>query len=171
MHITIPHEMYRQLIDHLFTDSTEQLAFLLAVPTDRQPLTLRVDALHCVPPEGFLIQTPYHLSLKDETRATMTKWAWDHGASLIEAHSHLGDLDAAFSPTDLTGLREFVPHIWWRLQGRPYAALVFTKVDFDALVWTKSPEVAHSLAALRVEGVHDRQPTSHTINWMMRHNK
>ncbi len=170
MYITISQEMYRQLLDHLFSDTIEHLAFLLATEADNESRTFRIQALHCVPPEGFSIQTPYHLSLEDDTRAGMIKWAWDHGASLIEAHSHLGDVEAAFSPTDLAGLREFVPHIWWRLQGRPYAALVFTKGDFDALVWTKSPQIAHPLTALRVEGVHDRQPTSHTINWM-RHNQ
>ncbi len=81
-----------------------------------------------------------HVSLPDETRSEIIQWAWAEGACLIEAHSHGRWSPAAFSPYDLRNLREWVPHLWWRLQGRPYAAIVTTTRDFDALAWIENPD-------------------------------
>jgi len=171
MLIIISLALHRQLLNHLFSGTTEQLAFLLATQTESPESGFNVEALRCIPPEGFYVQTAYHLSLASETRAEMIKWAWDHDSSLIEAHSHLDDEDPMFSPTDLAGLREFVPHVWWRLQGRPYAALVFSPQGYDALVWTKSPNVAHELTALRVLGQSDQRPTSLSITAMRQYHE
>ena len=129
-HITISSELYRRMLEHLFSGRTEQLAFLLATMAESDRETFRVFDLYCVPSMAFSVQTAYHINLGDEVRAQMIKWAWDNQSSLIEVHSHLGNVEAAFSPTDLAGLEEFVPHVWWRLQGRPYAALVFSRRDF-----------------------------------------
>lgn len=171
MFLTISRPLHRQLLNHLFSGTTEQLAFLLATQTESSEPGLNVEAVHCIPPDGFAVQTAYHLSLTSETRAEMIKWAWDLGASLVEAHSHLDHVDAMFSPTDLAGLREFVPHVWWRLQARPYAALVFSPQGYDALVWTKSPNVAHELTALRVPGQSDQRPTSLSITAMRQYHE
>ncbi len=160
--IIITSELYRRLLEHLFSGRTEQLAFLLATPSDSDRETLRVSDLYCVPPRAFSIQTAFHINLGDEVRAQMIKWAWDNQSSLIEAHSHLGDVDAEFSPTDIAGLDDFVPHVWWRLQGRPYAALVFSQRGFDGLVWMTSPKCFQELAVLSIAGLRDEHPTSLT---------
>ena len=162
-HITISSELYRRMLEHLFSGRTEELAFLLATPSENDRETLCVSDLFCVPSRAFSIQTTYHINLGDEVRAQMIKWAWDNQASLIEAHSHLGDFDAEFSPTDIAGLDDFVPHVWWRLQGRPYAALVFSQRGFDALVWMKSPKHFQELAVLHIAGLRDEHPTSLTM--------
>lgn len=161
--ITISSELYRRLHEHLFSGRTEQLAFLLATTGESYRETLHVSDLYCVPARAFSVQTAYHINLGDEVRAQMIKWAWDNQSSLIEAHSHLGNVEAAFSPTDLAGLEEFVPHVWWRLQGRPYAALVFSRRNFDALIWMTSPNVALELVSLNIVGLRDDHPTSLTI--------
>jgi hypothetical protein len=36
---------------------------------------------------------------------------------------------------DFEGFTEFVPHVRWRLRGRPYAAIVVADTTFDALAW------------------------------------
>ena len=40
-----------------------------------------------------------------------------------------------FSLTDQKGFQEFVPHVWWRLKGKPYVAVVVAQTDFDGVVW------------------------------------
>jgi hypothetical protein len=167
MKITLSQELYSRLIEHLFSGETEQVAFLLGVLSDGTP-DMRLEQLLCVPPDGFAIQSEYHVSLTDETRARVIKWAWDHQACLVEAHSHRGYATAAFSMSDIAGFREFVPHVWWRLQGRPYAAFVFTEDEFDALAWTKSAHVAQQVTTLEVDGMLDRLPTAESLNSYMK---
>lgn len=88
-----------------------------------------------VPPEGFVSQSAYYLELTDEMRASLIKRAHDLQASLIEIHSHPFQEQAEFSPSDCSGFREFVPHVMWRLRGRPYAAVVVAPTSFDSLAW------------------------------------
>jgi hypothetical protein len=45
-----------------------------------------------------------------------------------------------------------VPHLWWRLGGRPYAALVFGAETFDGLAWNHSPADAVPVVSLAVDG-------------------
>lgn len=89
-----------------------------------------------------------YLELTDTARAHVIKHAHDLSASLVEIHSHPGPYPAAFSPYDLTGLREFVPHVRWRLKGCPYGALVFARNDVDGLAW-----IGNSHAPVQVMGI------------------
>ena len=50
----------------------------------------------------------------------------------------------------MLGLGDWVPHVRWRLPGRPYAALVFGDDSFDGLVWTGETSEAGPVAGLRV---------------------
>jgi hypothetical protein len=104
-----------------------------------------------VPPEGFVTQTRFHIELRDEVRASAIKMAHDLGASLVEMHSHLGPWPAAFSISDLFGFKEFVPHVWWRLYGRPYLALVLCRSGFDGLAWLDNPNTPQRLDGIIVE--------------------
>jgi len=116
-----------------------------------------------VSPNGFASRSPVHFELTDETRARVIKRAHDVGASLIEVHSHTGRWPAAFSPTDIIGFREFVPHVWWRLKGRPYGAVVVTTTGFDAAFWVTGPETVSGLDGIVVDAELLR-PTGLT-NW------
>jgi hypothetical protein len=115
-----------------------------------------------IPPEGFDHQYKGFIELTDETRARMIKRAHDLGASIVEFHSHPFAKDAAFTVGDLEGLDEFVPHVWWRLEGRPYGAIVVGRNNFDGLVWLEDPECPVALDELRV-GAQVRLPTQHTL--------
>jgi hypothetical protein len=93
-----------------------------------------------------------HVSLPDEARAAVIKWAWAEGACLIEAHSHGRWSPAAFSLYDLRNLEEWVPHIWWRLRGRPYAAIVTSDHDLDALAWIDGPGETEQVDGIAADG-------------------
>lgn len=85
--------------------------------------------------EEFDSAGPLHVILSDEVQAEVIQWAFSTGRCLVEAHSHGPRWPAEFSPTDVLGLDEWVPHVRWRLRGRPYAALVAGGTDFDGLAW------------------------------------
>jgi hypothetical protein len=116
----------------------ENVAFFLAdwSPPDRQ-FTIRAWRAIDAGPNGSDGQP--HVSLPDDTRATIIQWACAEDACLIEAHSHGRWSPASFSNYDLQNLEEWVPHVRWRLQRRPYAAIVTSHRDLDALAWTGDP--------------------------------
>lgn len=161
--LSISASLNRDLRRHLFKADVEQLAFLLARQLDSNSQVFKLTELWLVPSHGFEIQSRFHISLLPEIHAKVIKWAWDQGASLVEAHSHRGDMPAAFSPSDIAGFEETVPHVWWRLEGRPYAALVFTHQGFDGLVWMTSPSSPLGIEGLRVEGEMEQQSTGLTL--------
>jgi len=103
-----------------------------------------------VPPSGFSYRSAFHFELTDETRGAVIKRAHDLGAGLVEFHSHSGDWPVAFSASDLSGFEEFVPHVWWRLRGRPYGAVVVGQSSFDGLLWLHDPQDAAHLDGIRV---------------------
>jgi len=107
---------------------------------------------YLVPSDGFLDRSRYHFELTDETRARVIKQAHDLGTSLVEFHSHAGRWSAAFSASDLLGFQEFVPHVWWRLKGKPYLALVVTRTSFDGLAWLSDPRTPQHIDGIIVEG-------------------
>jgi hypothetical protein len=57
-----------------------------------------------------------------------------------------------------------VPHLWWRLKGRPYAALVFGYESFDGVAWVASPDDPEPVGRLSVVGGQDQLPTRLTIS-------
>jgi hypothetical protein len=125
---------YERLRAHLDGGSEmEQVAFLLTAPYGGDEV-LHVARIQLIDAENFNFQSGYHVELADDIRPNLIKRAWEAEACVIEAHSHLHG-PSRFSRSDLAGFDEWVPHMRWRLRGRPYAALVFAPDDFDALVW------------------------------------
>ncbi|HTZ63257.1 MAG TPA: hypothetical protein VMB51_04070 [Solirubrobacteraceae bacterium] len=141
---------YSQLRGALRWTGVEQVTFLFTGPPGRSgPLV--VEDIYPVPPEGFDFQSDLHVSLTDQTRAYVIKHAWDLGGALVETHSHKHG-PPGFSPSDLYGFSDWVPHVRWRLASRPYIALVFVGGTFDALVWEgtgDSPSPLHALIVNR----------------------
>ncbi len=144
--IVIDHRMWRAARGHL-DGRAESVAFFLAdwsapdrsfCVRDWQPIDDGTEGAG----------DDLHVSLSDETRLSIIRWATSQEASLIEAHSHGRRGPAVFSPYDLSGLAEWVPHVRWRLRRRPYAAIVTTVADFDALAWVEDPQVP-----CQVEGI------------------
>jgi hypothetical protein len=154
-------DLYKALGGHLGARA-EQVGFFLAnwLPEERR-FVLR--DWWAVPPEGLEHQSDFHVSLTDDIRAEAIKWAWDSGACLVEAHSHGKWRPAKFSPSDLWGFKEWVPHLWWRLRGRPYAALVTAGDTFDAVAWIDGPNVVEQVELLVIEGGDTLLATGRTL--------
>jgi hypothetical protein len=135
--INIEAGLWETARQHL-NEGTEQVGFFLAdwSPVERQFRIRAWRPIDSVTADG---RDQLHVSLPDEARSAIIQWAWAQDACLIEAHSHGRWSPAAFSPYDLQNLGEWVPHLWWRLQGRPYAAIVTSTRDFDALAWIEDP--------------------------------
>lgn len=110
----------------------------------------------------FLQQATDYLELADTARAHVIKRAHDLAASLVEVHSHPGPYAAAFSHADLIGLSEFVPHVRWRLKGRPYGALVFALDSIDGLAWIGSSHTPVQISSIQLDTERVRT-TGHTL--------
>jgi hypothetical protein len=111
-----------------------------------------------------------HVVLHDDVRPRLISEASARGLSLIEAHSHGPRGRAAFSASDLVGFEEWVPHLWWRLRGRPYAALVLGCGLWDALAWVDGPSDVCRIAHIEITGETGMRrvvPTSATF-WRLR---
>jgi hypothetical protein len=150
---------------HLLKNKTEQVAFLFAAAETAGDATVfRPREVYLAGPGDFDMQTGYHIALTDEARARIIKRAWDSGTSLVELHSHPRDRERTmFSPSDLAGFEEFVPHCWWRLRGRPYLAVVVAQKSVDALAWVADPRTPVAVDALRLDGGQEIVPTHLTI--------
>lgn len=163
--IKLPDGAYESLVAHLLPDdsSYEQAAFLFAVVgrTGDGVVLDTIDSAKLVASD-FEVQAPDYLELADATRARLIKRAHDLGASLVEMHSHPGPWKAAFTRSDILGLSETVPHMWWRLDKRPYAAIVVSPSGFDAMVWLESPVSPQALDSLAA-GSRILRPTNITI--------
>lgn len=135
--LRLPEEVHGALLAHLLPPcpGPEEAAFVLARVESARHCTFEYAEWVAVPAAGFASRSRFHLELSDATRAGLIKRAHDLGAALVEFHSHHVLGPAAFSSSDWLGFEEFVPHVRWRLRGRPYAAVVVTLTDFDALVW------------------------------------
>jgi proteasome lid subunit RPN8/RPN11 len=158
--------MHGRLLPHLLPvrGRYEEAAFVLA-RTERggEGATFRAVELILLGPEWFEVRSPVYLELTDACRGMVIKRAHDLNASLIEFHSHPGSPRASFSWSDLSGFREFVPHVWWRLKGRPYAAVVVAPDSFDAVAWVDGPAAHVPVTELHV-GDRGMRPTGYTIN-------
>jgi hypothetical protein len=141
--LALPGPAHTALWKHLVPERhlVEEAAFAYAArETADGAEVLRCVEWAPVAPQGFVSRSAFHLELTDAARAGAIKRAHDLGASLVEFHSHTGRWAAAFSGSDLAGFREFVPHVWWRLKGRPYVAVVVTRAGFDAFAWLTGPD-------------------------------
>lgn len=153
---------YDRLRSHLLPSNTmlEQAAFLFCnTKIDKGRLIFEEVDHKLLDPSNFSTQSNNHLRLTDETLQCLIKRAHTLNSSLVELHSHPGPLPAAFSLTDMIGLRKTVPHIHWRLHlkdrpdlARPYLAIVVAPSGFDALVWSHSSKIPEPLRGIDVNG-------------------
>ena len=148
--IAIEAELWQAARSHLDA-SAERVGFFLAdwLPVDR---CFAVHAWRPINDGAVGFSDDVHVELPDDARQEVIKWASVAGGCLIEAHSHGRWSPAAFSPYDLRGLDDWVQHLWWRLPDRPYAAIVTSHIDFDALAWIAGPAVAEQVDGVIADG-------------------
>lgn len=136
--IDIPKKIYRRVWVHLLPPRmrNEEVCFSYVRPfPGNEAGRFEFVDWDPIPSQDFVFRSGYHIELSDQTRARVIKRAHDLGASLLEMHSHTGSRPAAFSPSDMIGFAEFVPHVLWRLRGRPYFAIVVARGSLDGLAW------------------------------------
>ncbi len=133
--VRIPEHHFRTL--SLALERPEEVAFAYARFEDE---VFEVVGLEVMTGGDVESQSGRHVILADGVRPRLVQTAWSSGHCLIETHSHGPRGYAEFSPSDLLGFDEWVPHVRWRLRGRPYAALVVAGENWDALAWVDSNE-------------------------------
>lgn len=148
----IDEETHRSLEEHLFQGESEQVAFLYARHKEKEGETaFCVEDTYQVPEEELEYSSRYFISLTDEAFATAIKKAFESGLIPIEVHSHRDSSHApGFSESDFEGFEDTVQHVRWRLQGRPYVAVVLAPSGFDALVWKDEQDDPEGLDAMVV---------------------
>lgn len=160
-----PPGVYEELLSHLLPPPprVEEAVFVFVL-TKHLPGETRFEFLEAekLSAKDFEVQHEIYLELTDEARQRLIKRAHDLKASVIEMHSHTGNWPAEFSSSDRSGLKETVPHMWWRLPKRPYGAIVVADGTFDALVWVSNPDTPETLDAL-VAGNRVLRPTNNSI--------
>ena len=152
---------YQKIWDHLLPvmERRERAGFLF-VDIEREDNAIVFGELEwfAIPPEGFVARTARHFELRDSLLAYVIKRAHDLDASIVEMHSHPLSKQACFSPFDQDGFREIVPHVRWRLKGKPYGAIVVARTSFDGLVWLDDDNVPNHIGGIIVDGV-TQEPT------------
>lgn len=154
---------------HLLKGRNEQVAFAFCEYLDSDSAsTFLVREIWFMEPSDFDVQSEFHVALTDGALARLIKRAWDLQLSVLEFHSHpKSDRRASFSPSDLTGLADHVPYMFWRLRGRPYAAIVVGQAAVDAVAWVTGPGHLQPIDQLRI-GEEVIKPTRETISQLER---
>lgn len=146
--VTLDATTHDAVLTHL-RSAPERLAFMATAPDSAHV----VDWLQVT--DGDVALGPWCAELTGDATARFFQWAAKRGGAIIEAHSHLGRWGdpARFSDFDVEGLREWVPHVRWRLGWRAYAAFVVGPTTFDGVHWdgAKGAE-PHQLKSLEVIG-------------------
>ena len=153
--VNLPEPTYQRILKYLFPRRVrhESVSFIFAV-VKKTDLSLDFNFVewYAVKSNEYESRSLWYVELKDNLRPKVIKKAFDLDAAIVEVHSHPHNALAVFSGSDLMGLQEFVPHVWWRLRGKPYAALVFSSSDFDGLAWIKNPSDPQQLTELVING-------------------
>lgn len=141
--ISFPKELFDELLSHL--ERPEEVAFMLADPPTNG--CFRIRDLRIISCKRHLDDSTDRANLDDSIRSEVIQWAWETDACLVEAHSHgRWFLPVQFSGFDLDQFVDWVPHVRWRLRGRPYAALVTAGTQLDGLAWfEETPEMIESV--------------------------
>jgi len=155
---------------HLFSQDGEGAAFIYVKSnTHGDSMTLSPAGFEFIQSNDFVENNYLGLELRPETINKVIVSATKLKAKIVEVHSHpFSKKNTTFSDFDLRGFEEFVPHIWWRLNGGPYVALVYGHNDFDSLLWIKSPHDPQSLTHILLDEGEKVKPTGATLKMFNR---
>lgn len=164
--IIIPSGISEALHQHFFQNNVEQGAFLFAeAKHQRDELSLFVDDFYLVPRQGWEIQAEIYLQMKDSERAKIMKLARGKNLCAIDCHSHpnAGD-DVWFSPSDVAGITEFAQYAKWKLDGKPFAAMVWGESSVDAVLWQGDFDNGQRIDTVKIFG-NPNQTIIPTASW------
>lgn len=138
MHVSLlfTEQQYRCVRKHLFRGKKEQGCFLFVDGNiGTLAISLKVRDIHIVNADGWSYQSGFHLELDEMEKVKVMLKAREYDCALVECHSHRFNGEAYFSSSDVHGLEEFVRYVWWKLPGKIYGAVVFTKSDTKGQIW------------------------------------
>lgn len=147
----IPIRIYRDIYNYLFPKKVrlEKVAFIFAkMSKSNDCLNFQFQSWYPVKLHEYEYRSKGYVKLKDKMRQKIIKMAFEIDAAIVELHSHMYPESAKFTFSDFRGFEEFIPHVWWRLNGKPYVAIVFSRSDFDALVWIDNPQQYQQLTEI-----------------------
>lgn len=152
--LIIPEDIHWVLREHLFQNELEQGAFLFAHTVNgSDEFGLEATDIYLIPPRGWQVQLDVYLEMKDSERAKIMNIARTRGLAVIDCHSHPNSEDEVwFSPSDHLGTIEFASYAKWKLEGRPYAAMVWGTLSVDAVIWYDTFVEAYQVDEVRVIG-------------------
>lgn len=149
--LSFTEQQYSLVRKHLFTGKKEQGCFLFVTSDmDTSSILLNVKDVHLIEAFGWSYQSGFHLELDEQEKVKVMLKAREYECDLIECHSHRFSGLAAFSPSDTHGLDEFVQYVWWKLPGKIYGAIVFTKSDVRGQIWLPKEAVSIPISEIRV---------------------
>jgi hypothetical protein len=139
---------------HLFQNDLEQAAFLFCQYEETEDsIIMRPVEIYTVPAQAWDVQLDIYLQMSDAERGKILKMARDKRLALIDCHSHPhSNSDVWFSPSDVAGITEFAAYVKWKLNGKPFAAIVWGEQSMDSVMWSGDFAVASALDGLRVVG-------------------
>lgn len=164
--VLIPEKIYKDIRKYLLPQKLyhEKVAFLFAkIEINQNNIHFTYSDWYPVRPSEYKSTSMYHIELIDAIRPLIIKKAFDTETTIVEIHSHPYKIPAVFSPSDLLGFHEFVPHIRWRLKGKPYGAIVLSLIDFDGLIWSGNTSNPDQLSELII-GEKSEVPNCRTMN-------
>jgi hypothetical protein len=149
--VSIPRQKYRFIKSHLFKGKKEQGCFLfMDTNFNGGIINSYVKEVHLIKANNWASRTDFHLELKDKEKVKVMLWAKKSNYDLIECHSHRTCGVAGFSASDSQGLDEFIRYVWWKLPGRIYGALVWTKNDVSGQVWLPNKSSPLPIKEIRI---------------------
>lgn len=149
--ITFMEQQYNYVRSHLFKGKQEQGCFLFASSSkDNSSIEVNIKDVHLIETGGWSFQSGFHLELREEEKVRVMQKARKLDCDLIECHSHRFNGAASFSPSDVQGLGEFVQYIWWKLPGKIYGAVVFTKSDINGQIWLPKQTMPVPISEIRI---------------------
>lgn len=156
--IIIPAEIRNVLHRHFFQNEVEQGAFLLAeAERPRGRLNLVVADYYLVPAHGWEVQAEIYLQMKDSERAKIMRLAREKDLCAIDCHSHPhANDDVWFSPSDIAGIAEFAQCAKWKLDGKPFAAMVWAEESVDAVLWQGNFDSGQRVDTVKILGDPDQ---------------
>jgi hypothetical protein len=160
---------YEVVRRHLFQGPGEGTAFAFSSISEANGImSLKVCEFDLIPQSECIGETEYGIELSDAAWNRVMARAFATKTSLIEMHSHpFSHNKVAFSSMDVNGLKDLVPQLWWRLENRPYAALVFGRSSIDALVWLESPQLPQMPQNINIQG-RKIKPTGVSLSYFQR---
>ena len=149
--VSIPRHKYRFITRHLFQGHKEEGCFLfMDTHFSHAVVSLYVKEVHLIRADKWDYQSSFHLELNEEEKVRVMLKARHNNYDLIECHSHRSAGAANFSSSDRSGLSEFVRYVWWKLPGKIYGAMVWTKNDVTGEVWLPKRDSPLAVSEIRI---------------------